>query len=102
MKNKFRAPSFTFKDIGGRDHIATFIGTCVVCGSRCYTVDNDEDPDPRRVIGPIHSSARLVARDHGMAGPDVILCYRCSQTRETYAQAIKIAREQWKKEEAKT
>lgn len=92
--SKYQSASFTFKDIGG-EHVATFVGNCVVCGSRCFSKDNDEDPDPRGVIGPKHSAARLEAKDYNRTGPDVIMCYDCQQTRTTYEKGYQIGLTQW-------
>ena len=84
----------------GRDTIARFMGKCVVCGRNVYSpVGNlgvTYDPDPRGIFIQEHAAAHLVAIEYGMTGPDVPMCFACSNTQSEYNKGLQIARGQWK------
>lgn len=79
--------------------LVKFAGPCAVCRSRTYSPCSEDgrpyDPDPRGTFVQRHASAHLVASEYSMAGPDVVLCFECSNTREKYERGLAIARARW-------
>jgi len=89
-----------FSQWEGRDIIARFSGKCVVCRSNVYSPLGQDgrayDPDPRGIFIQEHAAAHLVASEYGMTGPDVPMCFACSNTQSEYNKGLQIARSQWK------
>jgi hypothetical protein len=71
-------------------------GRCNLCASCVFSEPDGSDPDPRGELGIKHAAATLVASEFGMQGADVVFCYDCLQTRETYDRAVVIAQRKWK------
>lgn len=88
-----------FSQWENRDVLVKFAGPCAVCQSRTYSPCSEDgrpyDPDPRGTFVQQHASAHLLASEYSMNGPDVVLCFECSNTREKYERGLAIARAQW-------
>lgn len=97
---KMSCDQIYFSEWEKRDVLVKFAGPCAVCQSRTYSPCSEDgrpyDPDPRGMFVPEHASAHLVASEYSMSGPDVVLCFECSNTREKYERGLAIARGQWK------
>lgn len=88
-----------FSQWEGRDIIARYSGKCVVCGRNVYSPLGQDgrayDPDPRGLFIQEHAAAHLVASEYNMAGPDVPMCFACSNIQSEYHKGLAIARNQW-------
>lgn len=71
-----------------------FKGRCVICKRTTYLF-SDGSGDPRGPLTPKHAASTLQASEYNATGPDVPLCFDCGNTRETYNQALAIARTRW-------
>lgn len=93
-----------FSEWEKRDITIRYAGKCVVCSRKVYQPLAEDgrpyDPDPRGIFGQEHAAAHFVASEFGMSGPDVALCFECSNTRERYEAGLAIARSQWKEQVA--
>ena len=86
----------------GQIHTVKFMGTCESCGRSVYSHgcsgekpcgDRVEDsPDPRGVIPETHCMNLYHAREHGMAGRDLMTCYDCAQAGDKYRSLIAAAK----------
>ena len=90
-----------FSDWGG-EHLAVYVGHCVVCNRRVYQVQDYHgqdtglayDPDWRGQVAE-HSASTLIAEEYGKIGADVHLCIECAETEPRYRQGLEIAMRQW-------
>jgi hypothetical protein len=80
------------RDWGG-DFVARFVGRCIVCTVSCWGRDDGAD-DPRGLLG-YNAVATLRADEHGMAGPDVCLCWGCNDSGIMRNRGLVRARTMW-------
>ncbi len=75
------------------DRVLRFVGPCTLCGRLVWSADDGEN-DPRGVMGE-HTNQPLVAAEHQMEGPDVVLCVPCAGKGASYQRALTYAMTRW-------
>lgn len=83
----FRMSGTQVREYAGATHTITYAGACVVCRTRVYDGLNSSFLD--------HDNCALVASEYGKSGPDVPLCFNCSNEEGRYTRGLAWARK-WK------
>jgi hypothetical protein len=84
----------TFQDSWrNRDRTVQFKGNCFGCGRRTYAFDDGEN-DPRGPLGD-NAASPLLAEDYDKKGPEVPLCFGCSNEYEAYNAAADFGHKIW-------
>jgi len=88
-------PGNIIKDLGG-EHVIIGMGSCGLCNRRLYGYEDCPYPDPRGALGD-NTASVFVSEDYNMEGPDVTVCWDCSNNNgaETYNLALSLAKNQW-------
>lgn len=76
------------------DRACEYLGQCQVCHTRCYGFQDGQD-DPRGPLGD-HAASELIASDHYMIGPDIMMCFMCANDEPRYNKGLRRAYKVWK------
>lgn len=85
----FRKGGTQVVEYAGSVHTIVYAGQCVVCRTRVYDGLNSSYLE--------HDNCALVASEYGKQGPDVPLCFNCSNDEPRYTRGLAYAnRRKWK------